>query len=60
MAGRMDAARKLVFPRAAAEPGVYRFEVDGDEASVYFGEARDLQRRFQRYRDRPRGTARSP
>jgi hypothetical protein len=50
----LDNARKLVFPQAAHEPGVYRFEVDGGEASVYFGEAGDLHRRFQRYRNADR------
>jgi hypothetical protein len=35
----------------AVQPGVYRFELDGGEASVYFGEASDLRRRFQRYRN---------
>jgi hypothetical protein len=48
---RLDAAGKLVFPSAAAEPGVYRLEVDDGQASVYFGEASDLRRRFGQYRN---------
>lgn len=47
----LDPAAKLAFPRAAAEPGVYRLEVNHAEASVYFGEASDLRRRFGQYRN---------
>jgi hypothetical protein len=47
----LDPAAKLAFPRAAAEPGIYRLEVDHAEASVYFGEASDLRRRFGQYRN---------
>ena len=37
--------------RSSAAPGVYRLEVDDDQASVYFGEATDLHQRFGRYRN---------
>jgi hypothetical protein len=47
----IDQAGKLVFPQAPSAPGVYRFEIDGDEALVYFGEAADLRRRFRQYRN---------
>lgn len=47
----LDPAAKLAFPRAAAEPGVYRLEVDHAQPSVYFGEASDLRRRFRQYRN---------
>jgi hypothetical protein len=46
----IDEMGKPVFPQAAATPGVYRFEIDGDKALVYFGEAADLRRRFSHYR----------
>lgn len=44
-------AGKLVFPQAPSAPGVYRFEIDGDEALVYLGEAADLRQRFRQYRN---------
>jgi hypothetical protein len=47
----LDSAGKPVFPSAAAEPGVYRLEVQGEQASVYFGEASDRRRRFSHYRN---------
>ena len=46
----LDATGKLAFPQVAVEPAVYRFEVDGSDASVYFGEASDLRKRFGNYR----------
>jgi hypothetical protein len=48
---RLDTAGKLVFPSARTEPGVYRLEVEGDRAAVYFGEASELRRRFGQYRN---------
>jgi len=47
----LDGLGKLLFPQASAAPGVYRLEVDDDQASVYFGEATDLHQRFGRYRN---------
>jgi hypothetical protein len=47
----IDQAGKLVFPQAPSAPGVYRFEIDGDKALVYFGEAADLRQRFGQYRN---------
>lgn len=47
----LDLAAKPVFPQVTAEPGVYRFEVDHAERSVYFGEASDLRRRLSHYRN---------
>jgi hypothetical protein len=47
----LDAQGKLAFPQATVDPGVYRFEVDADEAAVYFGEAEHLRKRFRRYRN---------
>jgi hypothetical protein len=47
----IDQAGKLIFPQAPSAPGVYRFETDGDKASVYFGEAADLRQRFRQYRN---------
>ena len=47
----VDHAGKLVFPQAAADPGVYRFEVDDVQRSVYFGEASDIRQRFRQYRN---------
>ena len=46
----IDQAGKL-FPQAPSAPGVYRFEIDDDEALVYFGEAAALQQRFRQYRN---------
>lgn len=51
----IDETGKLLFPQASAAPGVYGLEVDGEEASVYFGEATDLRQRFGRYRNAGRG-----
>ncbi len=50
----IDQAGKLVFPQAPSAPGVYRFEIGGDKALVYFGEAADLRQRFHQYRNRGR------
>jgi hypothetical protein len=47
----VDQAGKLVFPQVQSAPGVYRFEIDGHKASVYFGEAADLRQRFRQYRN---------
>jgi hypothetical protein len=47
----LDGLGKLLFPQASTAPGVYRLEVDDEEASVYFGEAIDLDQRFGRYRN---------
>jgi hypothetical protein len=47
----LDAAGKQVFPPIPTGPGVYRLLIDADEASVYFGEASDLQKRLRRYRN---------
>jgi hypothetical protein len=46
----VDEIGKPVFPRADSAQGVYRFEIDSDEALVYFGEAADVYRRFGHYR----------
>jgi hypothetical protein len=46
-----DEAGKLVFPQAPSAPGVYRFEIDGERALIYFGEAANLQQRFRQYRN---------
>jgi hypothetical protein len=45
----LDAAGKPTFPRASSAPGVYRIEFDADKASVYFGEATNLDERLGRY-----------
>src|SRR5258708_226520 len=47
----IDQAGKLVFPEAPSAPGVYRFEIDGEKALVYFGESADLRLRFRQYRN---------
>lgn len=47
----LDAQGKLKFPRAPAHPGLYRFELAGEEGmQVYIGETDTLNRRFQHYR----------
>jgi hypothetical protein len=47
----LDSAGKLVFPVVPSLPGVYRFDLDGEGDSVYFGEAADLRQRFRQYRN---------
>jgi hypothetical protein len=48
---RLDGAGKLAFPAVRVEPGVCRLEVNGGQASVYFGESGDLHQRFRNYRN---------
>ena len=49
---RLDSSGKLSLPRAPAMPGVYRFAVRGDSCRAdYIGEAADLRRRFNGYRN---------
>jgi hypothetical protein len=47
-----DAARRVVFPKAPPEPGLYRlwYESADERPGVYIGEAANLRQRLQHYR----------
>ncbi len=47
----LDRDGRLVFPALPSGPGLYRFRLLDEGASVYVGETDDLPRRFGRYRN---------
>lgn len=46
----LDGTQRLKFPDVDAVPGLYRFEMRGQETMVYVGETQNLRRRFGQYR----------
>jgi hypothetical protein len=50
---RLAGVDKLEFPKLSSQPGVYafRFTIEDKPATVYLGEAEDLQRRAAHYRN---------